>query len=228
MIRTNERSGEAGDWISSISESGTFLRTSETLQWLIFQFGSMTRFSYSSLKILEWGREIAIGAAALPRFDRNPRSRLFRLALVQTVLVVVCAAPGLLEAQAASGTQACGGNSTVDILGAKTAMSARAFLAQLQAAVQSNNKEQIEGMISYPLLVLRSGKRTRIRQKQAFLASYGQIFTTPIRDAILHQTAQCLFGNSSGAMAGSGEVWFREQAPGQWKIITINESASQP
>jgi hypothetical protein len=188
----------------------------------------MTRFSYSSLKILEWGREIAIGAAALPRFDRNPRSRLFRLALVQTVLVVVCAAPGLLEAQAASGTQACGGNSTVDVLGAKTAMSARAFLAQLQAAVQSNNKEQIEGMISYPLLVLRSGKRTRIRQKQAFLANYGQIFSTPIRDAILHQTAQCLFGNSSGAMAGSGEVWFREQAPGQWKIITINESASQP
>jgi hypothetical protein len=29
-------------------------------------------------------------------------------------------------------------------------------------------------------------------------------------------------------MAGHGEVWFREQAPGQWKIITINESASQP
>jgi hypothetical protein len=46
----------------------------------------------------------------LSSFDRNPRSRLFRLALVQTVLLVVCAAPGLLEAQAASGTQACGGN----------------------------------------------------------------------------------------------------------------------
>jgi hypothetical protein len=83
-------------------------------------------------------------------------------------------------------------------------------------------------MISYPLLVLRSGKRTRIRQKRAFLASYGQIFTSPVRDAVLHQTAQCLFGNSSGAMVGNGEVWFREQAPGQWKIITINESASKP
>ena len=42
------------------------------------------------------------------------------------------------------------------------------------------------------------------------------------------QTAQCLFGNSLGAMVGGGEVWFREQAPGQWKIITINETASTP
>jgi hypothetical protein len=49
-----------------------------------------------------------------------------------------------------------------------------------------------------------------------------------VRDAILHQTSQCLFGNSSGAMVGNGELWFREQAPDQWKIITINESASAP
>jgi hypothetical protein len=65
-------------------------------------------------------------------FSRNSRFRLFRLAVVPTVLLAVCAAPGLVEAQAASGTQACGGNSTVDALGAETAMSARAFLAQLQ------------------------------------------------------------------------------------------------
>ena len=80
----------------------------------------------------------------------------------------------------------------------KTAASARAFLAQLQVAVQSNNKEEIAGMISYPQLVLRSGKRTRIQKKQAFLTNYRLIFTDPVRDAILHQTAQCLFGNSSG------------------------------
>ena len=83
-------------------------------------------------------------------------------------------------------------------------------------------------MISYPLLVLHSGKRTHIQKKQAFLTNFGLIFTDPVRNAILHQAAQCLFGNSSGAMIGNGEVWFREQAPDQWKIITINESASQP
>ena len=152
-----------------------------------------------------------------------------RLRLVPALLLVmVCAAPLQFEGQAGAGTQACGGNSTVDALGEKTATSARAFLAQLQAAVQSNNKEEIAGMISYPGLDLRSGKRTHIQKKQAFLADYGLIFTDPVRDAILHQTAQCLFGNSTGAMIGNGEVWFREEAPDQWKIITINESASAP
>jgi len=157
----------------------------------------------------------------------SSRIRPFRLILVPIFLwVMLCATP--LLAQAGGGTQACGGNSTVDALGEKPAASARAFLAQLQAAVQSNNKEEIAGMISYPVLVLRSGKRTHIQKKQAFLADYGLIFTDPVRDAILHQTAQCLFGNSSGAMVGNGELWFREQAPGQWKVITINESATAP
>jgi hypothetical protein len=159
----------------------------------------------------------------------NSRFHFFPLRLVSTLLLVmICAAPLQLEGQADGGTQACGGNSTVDALGAKTAAGARAFLAQLQAAVQSNNKEQIAEMISYPLLVLRSGKRIHIAKKQAFLSNYSLILTDPVRDAILHQTAQCLFGNSSGAMVGNGEVWFVEQAPDQWKIVTINESATAP
>jgi hypothetical protein len=162
-------------------------------------------------------------------YKGNTRFRLCRGGLIQTVLlVVVCAAPGMLDAQAEPGTAACGGNSTIDALGAKTAADARAFLAQLQAAVQSNNKEAVAGMIGYPLLVLRDGKRTRIPRKEALLSNYDRIFTAPVRDAILQQTAQCLFGNSSGAMVGSGEVWFREEAPEQWKVITINETASAP
>jgi hypothetical protein len=166
----------------------------------------------------------------LPRRQRfDSRFHSFRLHLVPALLLImVCAAPPHLKGQAGSGAQACGGNSTVDALGAKTAASARAFLAQLQAAVQSNNKEDIAGMISYPLLVLRSGKRTHILKKQAFLTNYALIVTDPVRDAILHQTSQCLFGNSSGAMVGNGELWFREEALDQWKIITINESASAP
>ncbi len=64
--------------------------------------------------------------------------------------------------------------------------------------MQSNNKEEIAGMISYPQLVLRSGKRTRVQKKQAFLTNFRLIFTDPVRNAVLHQAPQCLFGNSSG------------------------------
>jgi hypothetical protein len=162
-------------------------------------------------------------------YKGNTRFRPWRVGLIQTVLlVVVFAAPGMVNAQAEKGTAACGGNSTIDVLGAQTATAARAFLAQLQAAVQSNNKAEVAGMISYPLLILRDGKRTRIARKEALLSNYDRVFTTPVRDSILRQTAQCLFGNSSGAMVGGGEVWLREQAPEQWKIITINETASTP
>ena len=68
--------------------------------------------------------------------------------------------------------------------------------------MQSNNKEPIAGMISYPLLVLRSGKRTHIQKKQAFLANYSLIFTGPVRDAILHQDSPMslwqFFGGNGG------------------------------
>jgi hypothetical protein len=162
-------------------------------------------------------------------YKGNTRFCPWRVGLIQTVLLaVVFAAPGMVNAQAETGPAACGGNSSIDVLGAPTAAAARAFLAQLQAAVQSNNKEEVAGMISYPLLILRDGKRTRIARKDALLSNYDRVFTAPVRDAILQQTAECLFGNSSGAMVGSGEVWFREQAPEQWKIITINETASTP
>jgi hypothetical protein len=160
-------------------------------------------------------------------YKGNTRFRSSRIGLMQSVLlVVVCAVPGMLDAQAGTSASACGGNSTIDVLGAKPAAAARAFLAQLQGAVQANNKEAVAGMISYPLLVLRDGKRTRIPRKEALLSNYDRIFTTSVRDAVLQQTAQCLFGNSLGAMVGSGEVWFSEQAPEQWKIITVNETAS--
>jgi hypothetical protein len=134
------------------------------------------------------------------------------------------ALPAYTAALALPEAQACGGNSTVDILGAEAAASARAFLAKLQSAVQSGDKTALSGMVSYPLLVIRSGARTRIRSRAAFLAQYDRLFTPAIRKAILAQKSQCLFGNSSGAMIGDGELWFREESPGGWKIITINQS----
>jgi len=153
-------------------------------------------------------------------FKRNARPLccLHGVVLAAAVIVAGCA-PGLAQAQA------CGGNSTVDILGAQTATGARVFLAQLKTAVRANDKEKIESMIAYPLLLIqRSGARTHIRRKEAFLQGYQRLLTPSIRDAILHQTARCLFGNSSGAMVGDGQVWFREQAAGDWKITTVNQS----
>jgi hypothetical protein len=123
-----------------------------------------------------------------------------------------------LRAQAAPGCE----GSTVDAQGPETAKTARAFLAQLQAAVRANDKEKIADMISYPVNVNSAGKRTRIRTKEIFLARYDTVFNERIRKAILDQSSRCLFGNSNGEMIGNGEIWFDEINNGPVKIYAIN------
>jgi hypothetical protein len=156
---------------------------------------------------------------------RKPNSPAFSLAS-SLLLLSTLTMNSSVSSQTKNGNNVCGGNSTVDALGPETAKLSRDFLVRLQSAVRANDKRQIAGMISYPLLVIRSGRRSRIQQRNTFLTNYDQIFTAPIRNAILHQSAQCLFGNDRGAMVGNGEVWFTEVQGGGMKIITINESAS--
>lgn len=156
---------------------------------------------------------------------RKPNHSVFSLAS-SLLLLSTLAMSSWVSAQTKNENNACGGSSTVDAMGPETAKLSREFLARLQSAVRANDKRQIAGMISYPLLVIRSGRRSRIQQRNTFLANYDQIFSAPIRHAILQQSPQCLFGNDRGAMVGNGEVWFTEEQGGGMKIITINESAS--
>lgn len=152
---------------------------------------------------------------------KSPMRSPFRTGMVLAGMLCAFISLQPLRAQA---EQPCEG-STVDTQGAKTAKAARAFLAQLQTAVQANDKDKIAGMISYPLNVIHGGKRARVRDKQTFLARYDNIFDEHIRQTILKQSARCLFGNANGEMIGNGEVWFSEMGDGSVKIITVNPTA---
>jgi hypothetical protein len=147
--------------------------------------------------------------------------------LKQCLGAVICGLV-LLQPLAAQSTvnETCGG-STVDIQGAETAKQARAFLKELKAAVQADDRGRIADMISYPLNVIRVDKRTRIPNKATLLSRYDNIFTPHIKEAILHQSARCLFGNANGEMIGTGEVWFSEMGNGEVKIYTVNPSAGK-
>jgi hypothetical protein len=126
-----------------------------------------------------------------------------------------------LQAQSAT-DEKCQGSTVDDLGNAKTANAARAFLADLQAAVKVNDKDKIAGMISYPLNFIHNGKSARIRDKQTFLTRYDSIFSERIRAAILKQSSHCLFGNYQGEMIDDGKVWFSEMQDGSVKIITVN------
>lgn len=129
-----------------------------------------------------------------------------------------------LHAQTAPAKQDCQG-STVDDQGAGVAAKSRTFLAELQAAVSKGDKAKVAGMISYPLLVIHSSSKTRIRTEEQFLSRYDSIFDAHVRQAIAQQSAKCLFGNYQGTMIGDGEVWYREQDSGGMKIVTVNTGA---
>jgi hypothetical protein len=75
--------------------------------------------------------------------------------------------------------------------------------------------------------VIHSSSKARVRTEAQFLSQYDSIFDAQVRKAIAQQTAKCLFGNYQGTMIGDGEVWYREQASGAMKIVTVNTSAGR-
>ncbi len=115
-------------------------------------------------------------------------------------------------------------SSTVDAFGPQAAARARAFLAELQAAVTADDKRKVAFMTAYPLRVFSENRKRIIRNRSEFLASYNEIFTPSVKESVIKQSAACLFGNWQGAMAGRGAVWFQE-SDGVFKIITVNEDA---
>jgi len=138
-------------------------------------------------------------------------------------LLFLCASVAL-RAQTTPAKQDCPG-STVDLQGEEVARKSRTFLAELQAAVGKGEKAKVAGMISYPLLVIHSSSKARVRTETQFLSQYDSIFDAHVRQAIAQQSEKCLFGNYQGTMIGDGEVWYREQASGAMKIVTVNTSA---
>ena len=77
-------------------------------------------------------------------------------------------------------------------------------------------------MIEYPLRVF-SGRETHlVRNRAEFLTMYEKLFTMHIKDVIETESLACVFGNWQGAMIGEGEIWFREQSDGHFKIVSIN------
>jgi hypothetical protein len=113
-------------------------------------------------------------------------------------------------------------SSTVDDWGPKEARKAREFLSALKSAVQADNTYKLAMMISYPLNVFGADGKRVIHNRSEFVQKYPGIFTTRVRQVVLKQSADCLFGNANGVMVDDGEIWFSEQPTSGFKIITVN------
>jgi hypothetical protein len=130
-------------------------------------------------------------------------------------------------------------SSTVDdspSFGVKRARAAKAFLLELQQAVEKGEAKKIAGMVRYPLTVpsgrpekttaggqiVRAPRSRMIRTRAEFLAQYSAVVTAEVKKSVLEQKADCLFGNWQGVMVGNGEIWFDQRPGPAFKIVTIN------
>lgn len=82
-------------------------------------------------------------------------------------------------------------------------------------------------MVAYPVLLIDSRGKSRVRAPATVVQRYSAIMAPEMRRVILGQSSACLFANDQGAMIGNGQIWFEQQANGEFKIITINLTAPE-
>jgi len=87
------------------------------------------------------------------------------------------------------------------------------FLSQLQTAVRSGNSDGVIRLVRFPLRVNANGKSHTYRDAASVHADYDKIFTPSVRQAILNQKFDRLFGRDQGLMIGDGQIWFDHSCP---------------
>ena len=97
------------------------------------------------------------------------------------------------------------------------------FLHQLQAAVESNDRDAAAQLFKYPFAVhLKSGGFT-VRTPADFVKKYDRIFPRRLVSLVENQRTQCI--NQVGArgfMLGQGEIWFDELGDGNMQAFAVN------
>jgi len=81
------------------------------------------------------------------------------------------------------------------------------FLAKLQKAVAEDNLNEVATYMSYPLNLIKDGKKTTIYTKEQFVQKYDRIMTSHVQKKLLAQNAEDVFVNENGIMIGEGEMW---------------------
>lgn len=128
----------------------------------------------------------------------------------------------------AAGDQAI--NDSIDnVLGDHTQY--QAAIAQLQRAVAAKDAAAVAALVDYPFTATIDGKKTAIKNADAFVAQYDKIVTPAIADAIVKQKYAELMVSGKGVMFGSGEVWLngvcKDKAckASDVKVVTIQPGA---
>jgi hypothetical protein len=114
-----------------------------------------------------------------------------------------------------------------------TYVEASDFLQRLRDAVRENDAGAVAALTHFPFTV--NGKPGPPNAAE-LARHFADIYTEPVRRAVLEQTVDALFANWRGLIIGRGEVWFSavcdtDSAPGSCKnrrirVVQVNNSVA--
>jgi len=87
-----------------------------------------------------------------------------------------------------------------------------------RTAFLKNDRNAVARMISYPIDVQVSEKRTRMGNSLALMANYDAVFTAAYLARIEKAIPRLMFARDQGIMLGDGEVWFDSKG----QVIALN------
>jgi hypothetical protein len=90
----------------------------------------------------------------------------------------------------------------------------RDFVKQLQAAIVSNHREQVAGMLKYPLYFHGQSKTITLHNASETLRNYDLVFSATLRSVVAEQQVHKLVSQADGVAIGDGFIWISEPSDG--------------
>jgi hypothetical protein len=103
------------------------------------------------------------------------------------------------------------------------------FFENLVTIVERNDSTRFSELVNYPITIILSGKKIKLKTSKQFLFRYSKIVNDNVKNAVQNQKFESLFVNSKGAMFGNGQIWFASVCEdsnckeSKVKIIAINQ-----
>ena len=98
----------------------------------------------------------------------------------------------------------------------------RNFLAQLQAALVGERREQVAAMLKYPLRYHGESKNMLLRSSREVIGNYDLIFSPKLRRAVAEQKPWTLEGSSDGMGIEGGFIWMSDPSQnGSFKVTSV-------
>jgi hypothetical protein len=105
---------------------------------------------------------------------------------------------------------------------------AKAFFTEFQKAIDADQRQEVVGMVRYPLHSYRNGKATVIKTKADLLANYDTVFSPGARCAITTATLDDVWGNWRGFTISAGAIWWDRIIPNSASSVQPSDLSKYP